>query len=153
MARVKRSPPCVHGDRYCQQCYNREWFQKHPEYKRQWRQRNPDKVTAERQGARSRTAQWNKDNPEKAFVSRYKFSAKDRNIVWALSTDEAINIAANACTYCGQTPARGIDRSDNAVGYTTENSVPCCQWCNYAKRIHTVEHFIARCRAVVEHHG
>lgn len=28
----------------------------------------------------------------------------------------------------------GVDRVDNALGYTPDNCVPCCSRCNYAKR-------------------
>jgi hypothetical protein len=36
----------------------------------------------------------------------------------------------------------GIDRADNALGYTVENSVSCCKICNIAKRDLTIEEFI-----------
>ncbi len=35
----------------------------------------------------------------------------------------------------------GVDRLDNAKGYTLENSVPCCKHCNIAKRSMTVDEF------------
>ena len=28
----------------------------------------------------------------------------------------------------------GIDRIDNNIGYESDNVVPCCTWCNFAKR-------------------
>jgi hypothetical protein len=31
-------------------------------------------------------------------------------------------------------PARGIDRRDNSVGYLISNCAPCCKNCNLAKR-------------------
>jgi hypothetical protein len=50
------------------------------------------------------------------------------------------------CFYCGHSEiygVNGVDRKDNAVGYTLENSVPCCATCNFAKRQMTVAEFIA----------
>jgi hypothetical protein len=35
----------------------------------------------------------------------------------------------------------GIDRLDNALGYTTANSVPCCKPCNQAKNDRSVDEF------------
>ncbi|KAJ3265612.1 hypothetical protein HDU77_004620 [Chytriomyces hyalinus] len=39
----------------------------------------------------------------------------------------------SACALCGVAPAMGIDRIDNSVHYTIENSQPCCSKCNYIK--------------------
>lgn len=35
----------------------------------------------------------------------------------------------------------GLDRVDSSRSHTTDNVVPCCKWCNYAKRERTVEEF------------
>lgn len=37
----------------------------------------------------------------------------------------------------------GIDRIDNAKGYTIENSVTCCKRCNFAKRNMSYDEFIS----------
>lgn len=36
----------------------------------------------------------------------------------------------------------GLDRRDNAQGYTLENTVPCCKFCNFAKNVYSEEDFI-----------
>ena len=36
----------------------------------------------------------------------------------------------------------GIDRVDNSLGYTLENSVSCCSKCNYMKKTLNVENFL-----------
>lgn len=46
--------------------------------------------------------------------------------------------------------ANGIDRKDNAIGYTLDNSVACCFRCNVTKLDGSVEEFIAHCRKIVE---
>ncbi len=35
----------------------------------------------------------------------------------------------------------GLDRVDNTRPHSKENCVPCCKWCNYAKRERTTEEF------------
>lgn len=35
----------------------------------------------------------------------------------------------------------GLDRVDNTKSHTKENCVPCCKYCNYAKRNLTIEEF------------
>lgn len=74
--------------------------------------------------------------------------------VMSLSTFKILS--TSNCEYCGQEPERviedrscyskstkkilghsikinGIDRVDNSIGYTYENSAPCCSRCNFAK--------------------
>lgn len=36
----------------------------------------------------------------------------------------------------------GVDRLDNNLDYTIENSVPCCGWCNTMKREHSEKKFL-----------
>lgn len=35
----------------------------------------------------------------------------------------------------------GLDRVDSSKGHSLDNVVPCCKWCNYAKRERSVEEF------------
>ena len=37
----------------------------------------------------------------------------------------------------------GIDRLDSAFGYTLENCVPCCKYCNTAKNTMLVSDFLS----------
>ncbi len=44
-------------------------------------------------------------------------------------------LIAEGCRYCGETELRmTLDRVDNARGHTSENVVPACIRCNYARR-------------------
>lgn len=78
----------------------------------------------------------------------YKRNAKTRNYLFNLTNDEFYNFIKQDCHYCGRAPYRvrifknknstpciynGIDRVDNKIGYTLENSVPCCFICNRSK--------------------
>jgi len=86
----------------------------------------------------------------------YKWGAKDRGLVWALSGTQFDAIIQKPCHYCKLPPSNkakyqkhgvlvysGIDRKDNAVGYTPRNVVPCCWFCNKAKKTHSYADFMA----------
>lgn len=80
------------------------------------------------------------------------------------SFDEFIEKSESPCYYCGLewskeiqdrrneaikdgllsdvvVKCNGIDRIDSKIGYTTENTVPCCKYCNTAKNTMTQEQF------------
>lgn len=110
---------------------------------------------------------WNTDHNAKpsgeAVINRiykdYKAGALRRGKEFILSKEQVISIIFNNCFYCGNPPStrfteggkkfhgeilyNGIDRLDNTIGYTLENSVPCCSKCNYAKRDMTYNEFIS----------
>lgn len=81
----------------------------------------------------------------KVFLS-YSKGAKRRNLDFSLSINDFKNITSKKCFYCGIEPNKisktkfntytynGIDRKDNLLGYSLENSLPCCTLCNKAKR-------------------
>lgn len=54
-----------------------------------------------------------------------------------LTKDEFKKIKLNNCYLCGKintsTHTNGIDRINNSIGYTVENSRACCKTCNYTK--------------------
>ena len=73
--------------------------------------------------------------PSGAF-KLYKYAATQKNQDFTLSLDDFKSLVIQPCVYCGeQEKPRGIDRWDNSIGYTLENSRPCCEICNYAKRM------------------
>ena len=79
----------------------------------------------------------------------YKERAKRKGLIFEFTEEEFSRIIQEKCFYCGEEPSNnyfgakganggviynGIDRIDNTKGYIKENSVTCCQKCNYAKR-------------------
>lgn len=102
----------------------------------------------------------------------YKQRASRDSIDWQLTDDEFFAIIQQACHYCGQAPdniinayrttrhknvqskvaqashqdgaisVNGIDRINSNAGYVKNNCVPCCQYCNYAKRERPHKEFI-----------
>ena len=86
-------------------------------------------------------------------LNRMVQGAAQRKLAWHLSRDEAIKLMSSDCHYCGTDPRQGrateqdeikingIDRLDSSVGYTPDNVVPCCKWCNFAKNTMGYEEF------------
>lgn len=92
----------------------------------------------------------------------YKANANKRNLEWGLSEEEFVQITTRNCFYCKSVPTNsvrrgnsatpfvysGVDRKDNTMGYTIDNSVPCCKRCNIAKANMTIVEFTNWIRSV-----
>jgi hypothetical protein len=68
--------------------------------------------------------------------SRIKSRAKIRGIQFNLSKDDFKSLRKHStCFYCGiaKLPFITIDRKNNNRGYTTDNCIQCCHWCNRTK--------------------
>ena len=87
----------------------------------------------------------------------YAQQAKRRGYSFNLSLEEAYKLFISPCHFCGSLPQnvkkhgrnknvsflyQGIDRKDPNLGYSLENTLPCCKHCNYAKREMTYVEFI-----------
>lgn len=94
----------------------------------------------------------------------YFNTARARGFAFSLTEIDFRKITSQDCHYCGEKPSRmrrsklgdefvynGIDRQDNNLGYSLENCVPCCKWCNIAKNNLRVADFLEKCRAVTAH--
>lgn len=91
--------------------------------------------------------------------SGYRANARSRGIEFALTVEQFTEITAKNCHYCDVQPKEfircrskhhpqkylfnGIDRKDNSLGYTPENSLPCCEFCNFRKGKCSYEDFIS----------
>jgi 5-methylcytosine-specific restriction endonuclease McrA len=104
-------------------------------------------------------ASWN------LVYNKLKHIAQVRNIPWALDRDWVKQHAALPCHYCGAEPSQvrhgvareheavrfnGLDRVDSSGGYTSDNVVPCCKACNFAKNTMTVGEFADWVRRIYE---
>jgi len=90
----------------------------------------------------------------------YKKSAEKRGYAFELTKEEFNELISKNCYYCGVEPLtnwygtkrtiidtssfkyNGVDRVENSIGYTTENCVSCCKWCNNAKNAMDKENFL-----------
>lgn len=80
-------------------------------------------------------------------IGIYQRNAKKRGIEYSLTEKQFKKITQQPCYYCGAKPNNitnqphcngvytynGLDRIDNAKGYSINNVVPCCRQCNFAK--------------------
>lgn len=90
---------------------------------------------------------------ENLILHRYHVNSRKNKTQFSLSKEEFIEIIHKKCFYCGKMDFKrlpsnnelyllnGVDRLDNNLGYTKENSVSCCSKCNYAKRLMDVDEF------------
>ncbi len=99
------------------------------------------------------------------YFGSVRTRAEKRGYTFALTLEEFCSIIQQPCHYCGAidirssksryghfTPVQnGVDRYDNAQGYTTENSVPCCAKCNRAKLAMTAQEYLEHCERVVNY--
>jgi len=91
-------------------------------------------------------------------LTTYKNSAKIRKLEFNLSYERFRSLISGSCKYCGTYNSNerkinrivpqilrynGIDRVDNQVGYIEGNVVSCCKTCNFMKRNHQLDDFIA----------
>ena len=88
-------------------------------------------------------------------IATYKRDAKRRGFDWKLTEDQFFGITQKDCFYCGSRPENianrnrkngpyiynGIDRKDNKKGYTLDNVVACCKFCNRKKGAMTLEKY------------
>ena len=101
---------------------------------------------------------------KKRTLRDYKTKAKLRGFCWKLSDEEFDILTSYICYYCGTKASNrcapsangcfiynGIDRINNLLGYTLENTVSCCKICNIAKRDMSQEAFLAWAERVVNH--
>lgn len=108
------------------------------------------------------------ESARNALLSNYKRNAKTKGHEWGLTNDEAIALFQQSCHYCGRSPYTqyskhercfgeytytGIDRKDNVLGYTLDNSLPCCTACNYKKGSQSYDDFVGWVRMVAGNLG
>ena len=104
------------------------------------------------------------------WLRKYKARAKKLQIEFSLTDEEFYDICSMNCFYCDAQPvprnhgykrkgdsstyyANGIDRIEPHVGYTKENSVPCCTPCNLMKTDKSQKEFIEMAIKIAIKHG
>lgn len=87
-----------------------------------------------------------------AVYQQVKTGAASRGLDFELSRDQVSRIVSSPCRYCGREPSprNGVDRLDNSVGYTAENSVSCCRQCNRAKDVYSESEFLYWVKSIFE---
>ena len=109
-------------------------------------------------GCRRYITQLKENTIWKSIFRDYKVKAKKRSYEFNINQDDFINLIKLDCHYCGAEPSNrkvnryhfvdetifynGLDRVDNTKGYSVDNCVPCCKFCNQAKHGMTKEFFL-----------
>lgn len=95
-----------------------------------------------------------------AIIRLYKTHAVKRGYAWDLTYENVVSLLYSECYYCGDPASNaykgdgetifynGIDRIDNADGYTPSNTVPCCIFCNRAKNKYALSDFYRKIRLI-----
>ena len=95
----------------------------------------------------------------------YKRNAHNREIKWSLTDERFKALIILPCHYCGIVSSmvatakclfgdlahNGVDRVNNKLGYTVENSVPCCKLCQKMKGTMSHEEFVNHSKRVADH--
>jgi len=115
------------------------------EYHKKWRKENKDKLLTYKAKYREENRdkineyQNNKNRDIKRRYDNGKQRAKTRNLDFDLSISEFENIVSMPCYYCNNLLGTktivgiGLDRCNNNKGYTIDNVVSCCKFCNEIK--------------------
>lgn len=149
--------------------YNRKWKEGNPEkvkeskknyaiknkeklkiYRRQYNLKNKERLNEKRRKNRIKIIKIIKSPLEKRYTA-YVCNAKNNNRYFSLTFDNFKELIAGKCYYCGISNKIGIDRKDNQIGYTKENSVSCCWTCNKLKGTLNDKQFLNACMSVVNH--
>jgi hypothetical protein len=99
-----------------------------------------------------------------ALRNDYKKKAKQRNLNFNLTDDEIKELIFKNCFYCNALPTNkreshpnsgklifnGIDRKNSNLGYSVENCVPCCKYCNKMKQDLDYHLFLDQCSKISE---
>jgi hypothetical protein len=76
----------------------------------------------------------------------------NRKLAFELTLDDFKFLVTKPCFYCGKhEKPGGVDRWDNTIGYTFENSRPCCAICNIAKQDLNGAAFVEHFQCMADH--
>ena len=107
---------------------------------------------------KERIGNLNKLKPQEAAFNSlfhsYKTRAQKLSVEFKLTIEQFRNIINRNCIYCNKSPSNnkksangilvynGIDRLNNNLGYTIDNTEPCCGQCNKMKLTYSWEEFV-----------
>lgn len=95
------------------------------------------------------------------YFNRYKKNALKRGYVFEIDFEFFKTLIKSNCAWCLKSPEyksylggayNGIDRRNNAIGYTIENVVPCCPHCNDMKGSLPLSIFAKQIKLIYENH-
>ncbi len=122
----------------CSTCYQRRYRLAHGSKPRRMREPgDPTKQQVWRENNRELNLELNRINSRKprARFKRAKLDAARRSKEFEISFAAYTCLIAQPCFYCNNffppsETGSGLDRIDNAKGYSISNCLPCCSSCN-----------------------
>jgi hypothetical protein len=87
--------------------------------------------------------------PSSTGFTKYVARALRKGLSFSLTRAVFDTVRRRPCHYCGGVKSMGLDRVDNARGYTTDNVVPACTTCNLMKKNMPAEDLVRACWAIV----
>ena len=125
----------------------KEKYQRVKEYQKEWSRK---KYQANKELYKERSKIYGKTI--KARYGLLKRKTPKRGYDMLLTFEEFSEIVSKPCKYCGESKEIiGVDRMDNSVGYTVENSTPCCKICNMMKHAMELEKFLLHIQKIANH--
>ena len=97
-------------------------------------------------------AEYEQKHHDAERIYKIQYGAKERNIAYLLTDEQATKLLHGDCYYCGQPHADGIDRYNSNQGYTLSNCVPCCKVCNIMKNKFDSKTFFKHIKLIYERH-
>lgn len=113
----------------------REWYSC-PENKEIVKERNRKNYLKRNREAEAYRQKMRMKDPSKR-LQRCRNYASKRGLVWEIGIEAYTRMMQEVCHYCsGPLPSHGcgLDRLDNSKGYSEDNVVPCCWFCNGLRR-------------------
>ncbi|AGE58963.1 hypothetical protein PBCVOR070422_071R [Paramecium bursaria Chlorella virus OR0704.2.2] len=162
---------------------NKEYYQEHKEeisqqrkehykeHKEEISQQRQEYYNEHKEKINERRREKRANEPEVALAKSQTYSnssigkcrdivsgAKQRQIDVDMTRDDIMKLTDMPCFYCGtettdKVSRNGIDRMNNLIGYTLNNSVSCCWMCNNMKKCLDALTFVERCAHISYEHG
>lgn len=126
--------------------------------KREYDKKRNEQLTLEQKQQKNKSIRKSKQKHKARPDIRYKYLKQQGNFYGLevnLTIEEYIELISKPCFYCKDamnTPSfgRGLDRIDNARGYSTDNVLPCCTTCNQLRSDRfTVEETVVMINALI----
>lgn len=146
--------------------WNNENYEKIIEYQMKYKSKLMEKYGDDYWNDRAKIAKkWRENNPEKQekfnlernssvkyTLDYYKRRAHNNHIKWNITDEYALQLLKSNCKYCGEIDKydiSGIDRVNNNLGYTQENTVSCCKICNFMKGIMSLDVYLNKIKHIL----
>lgn len=144
--------------------YQRDYKKNHPENKQKYNEQQKIKRARKRKKIVRDKISHAKHKEQRALKMReyyrtpmgryleYKRRGKRDDIEFNLTLEEFTSFWNLQCTYCGaDIDGVGLDRTDNTLGYSMTNCVPCCSYCNRMKASRPLSEWLGHLRKVIAH--